>query len=140
VIITAPDWDTFVYVAHLLGESEVVGTPLGGNQIDVPDGADLSDDVRAELARYTDFDGSPPVAGEGRAPRVGNQPLSPAPLSLSADGGPVPLPRPPRVGPGSSRQAWARYAAQQNPPVTVTAAMSRDQIVRAVDAQEAQSA
>lgn len=41
-------------------------------------------------------------------------------------------PRPPLAGPGSSRQAWAEYAARLGVPVTVD--MGRAEIVQAVDA------
>ena len=130
MIIQVRGWENFIYAAHLLGEAGVVGQPLGANQFELPDDAEFPDDVAAELAAISDFAGAPPVADdEGRRQLLGSrdhQPLAPAALA--------PLAQPPRTGPGATRKAWARYAAQQSPPVTVTDGMSRDDIIRAVEA------
>lgn len=130
-VIQARGWENFVYVAHLLGEAGVPGTPLGANAIAIADDADLPDDIAAELATVSDFAVGGAASGdqgEGSAPPLtrDHQPLGPAALS--------PVPRPPVTGPGATRKAWVRYALQQKPPVMVTDAMSRDDIIRAVEA------
>jgi hypothetical protein len=131
--LQAQGYDAFIYVCHLLGEAGIAGTPLGGNVIELPDQQDFPPEVQDELARWTTggpFDASPPVdveSGVGATPPVvGLQPLAPAALS--------PLPQPPKTGPGATRVAWARYARQRTPPVVVLDSMSRDDIIRAVEA------
>lgn len=131
--LQAHGWDAFVYVAHLLGEADVVGTPLGANVFEVPDDAVFDPEVQTELARWTTggtFADVPPVEGESgsglRPPVAGNQPLAPQSQS--------PLPMPPKTGPGSGRTEWRRYALSLRPPVTVLDTMGRDDIIRAVEA------
>jgi hypothetical protein len=127
-VIQARGWENFVYVAHLLGEAGVPGEPLGANAIAITDDAEVPDDVAAELASVSDFAAAGGDQGAGSAPQLtrDHQPLGPAALS--------PVPLPPKTGPGATRKAWARYALQQKPPVNVTDAMSRDDIIRAVEA------
>jgi hypothetical protein len=128
VIVQARGWDRFLHLAGVLGRADVVALPHGANRFELDDDAELDDDVRAELAAHSDFAGAPPVvddAGAGPAELdTGHQPVSSR----------RPLPRPPAAGPGSGRKVWARYALSLDPPLTVTADMTRDDIIRAVEA------
>lgn len=128
MIIYARGYDRFLHLAGVFGRADIVATPLGANTFELADDVELPDEVRAELAAHSDFDGAPPVPDEpGAGPTeldTGHQPVSSR----------RPLPRPPAAGPGSGRKVWARYALSLDPPLTVTAAMTRDDIIRAVEA------
>lgn len=124
--IQAAGYDRFLHLAGVFGRADIVATPLGGNVFELPDDVELTPEVAAELAAHSDFAGAPPVPDEGPAPELdtGHQPASSR----------RPLPRPPTAGPGSGRKVWARYALSLDPPRTVTADMTRDDIIRAVEA------
>lgn len=128
MIVQARGYDRFLHLAGVLGRADVVATPLGANRFELPDDVELDDEVRAELAAHSDFAGAPPVVDDAAAGTAeldtGHQPVSSR----------RPLPRPPAAGPGSSRKEWVRYATSLNPPVTVLASMTRDDIIRAVEA------
>jgi hypothetical protein len=126
VIVQARGFDRFIHLAGVLGRAEIVATPLGANRFELDDDAELTPEVEAELAEHSDFAGAPPVVDEGPAPELDSdhQPASSR----------RPLPRPPAAGPGSSRKAWARYALSLSPPRTVLPSMTRDDIIRAVEA------
>lgn len=137
VTVQARDADAFFYLVHVLAQEDVSVAPLGGNQFELADDVELSESALVELDKYAIGHRvaaeSPVLDGEGSgpAPSVGTQPLAPAALA--------PLPKPPEHGPGSSTQAWRRYALQQDPPVEVTSDMGRDDIIRAVREAEGQS-
>lgn len=72
-------------------------------------------------------------AGEAAPPTSPISTPEPVPPAPAAD---IPSARrqPPRKGPGSSRAAWATYAASRN--ITVPEGADRDAIVAAVDAAD----
>jgi len=100
-----------------------------------------------------DFDDAPgeaaPVGDVGAGEAPASQAPSPAPETPApaestpetsqADedligGLPARLPEPPKRGAGSGRDAWAAYARQPEFGITVTDAMTRDEIIDAVEA------
>lgn len=104
----------------ILGEAGVGFQPIGGNQVRVADVAALDDEQRASLVLLV---------------------RDPATLtSDGSDGGHPPVPSPdgelpPKSGAGATRDAWAAAAAERK--ITVTDDMSRDDIIRAVEATQA---
>ena len=125
----------------ILGEAEVSFKPLGGNQVHVSDLDALDDEQRRSLVellrdpiRYTDDQGNDVIqaAPDGR--------MVATLTSDGSDGGHPPVPPPdgelpPKSGAGATRDAWAAAAAERN--ITVTGDMSRDDIIRAVEAEQA---
>lgn len=114
----------------LLAEAGVGGMPIGGCELVVDDDylSRLDVEQQAELDRLTR---DPLVDPEIEA--VLADPVRPefntAPAGTEAA---VNLALPPRTGPGSGRDAWAAAAVARKIPVTDT--MTRDDIIRAVEA------
>jgi hypothetical protein len=108
--------DTHLMVGlGLLGEAGINGQPVGANEVVVDDVEALDGEQRAELAKLV----RDPVVYRSEA--VGSPPGTVEVDEL-----------PPRTGPGSGREPWA--AAAERLKVPITANMSRDQIITAVEA------
>lgn len=125
----------------ILGEAGVGFQPIGGNQVRVADVAALDDEQRASLVllvrdpiSYVDDEGN-------EVQQVAPDGVMVATLaSDGSDGGHPPVPSPdgelpPKSGAGATRDAWAAAAAERK--ITITDDMSRDDIIRAVEATQA---
>lgn len=129
-LIQARGWENFLQVLRLLDAAGIAAEPRGANLVAIAADADVPDDVATELANLSDF---APASADGNQGEGSAQP-APSEHQPQATAAPSPLPCPPATGPGATRQAWAEYATQLAPPVMVTDAMSRDDIIRAVEA------
>jgi len=98
----------------LLGEAGINGQPVGANEVVVDDVEALDAEQRDELAKLV----RDPVVYKSEA-------VDTPPGAAEVDE------LPPRTGPGSGRDAWATAAEALQVPITE--AMSRDEIIRAVD-------
>ena len=122
----------------ILGEAQVPGQPVGANEVRVDSLDQLDDEQRAALVwlvrdpiAYTDDQGNEVVQAAPDGVQV---------ATLTSDGGHPPVPLgvgelPPKSGAGASRDAWVVAAEARN--ITVTGDMSRDDIIRAVEAEQA---
>lgn len=102
----------YAYVLGLMAEGGVSAQPVGAAEfvVAVDDLSRLTVEQAAELEKVTGY-ARPGVASETDGG-------TPAPPAVAA---------PPRAGPGSGRDAWASYAAQQG--VQVPSGATRDEII-----------
>jgi len=111
--------------AGIFAEAGLVWRPFGANEIEVEGLDALDDEQRGELSKLV------------RDPLPGSTAVHPPVTADDAtEAVSVVGEAPPRAGQGSSRDAWAGYAARLTAaglPVVVTDTMGRDEIVVAVD-------
>lgn len=122
-----PDEPSMLVGLGILLEAGAQFMPVGGNAVTVDAaGFDaLDDEQAAELAKLT--------GGAGLASVQPEQVPAAQVAALAAATEP-----PPRTGPGASRDAWAAWATEHK--VTFQEDASRDEIIAAVDAAQAQEA
>lgn len=129
--LQARSFDQFLFVTGILGEAGIGWQPAGANELNVPD--DTPDRLSHE--QLMEVVGAIHTAiPEADAP-VDAEPSAADPGPGGASKGPSAGALPPRSGAGASRAAWAEAAETRQ--LTVTADMSRDDIIAMVDQQEA---
>lgn len=112
--------DAFMVGLGVFVEAAVPFRPLGANEVEIPDLDEFDDEQRGELAKLV------------RDPLPGSEAVTPVAVDDTSNAVVLVGEAPPRTGQGATREAWAVFAEANNIPVT--ADMSRDQIIKAVEA------